>query len=242
MKKICFMIPSLNSGGSERVFLNLLNNLDRNKYDINLLLINGKGTLYPMLKKDIHIIELECMRVRFSCFNIISTLKKLKPDIVISTISEFNFFIGFFVIPFLQKYNIYFIGRESHLLSMTYSSKIKKYFKSIALNQFNKIIVQSDDMYKDIQENFNINKSKCIKINNPIDINDIFNKVNNCLKPIEYDDNYKILLCVARLYKQKGLDLLIPIMEQLKNYKVKLYIIGEGPEEENLKNLILEKN
>ena len=39
MKKILFFIPTLAHGGAEKVLVNLVNNLDNNKFDI----INKKG-------------------------------------------------------------------------------------------------------------------------------------------------------------------------------------------------------
>lgn len=58
-KNILFVIYSLNSGGAEHALVELLKNIDRDKYDISLLVMSGKGVLLPRVPKDINIIPRE---------------------------------------------------------------------------------------------------------------------------------------------------------------------------------------
>ena len=43
MKKILFVMPSLDSGGAEKSLVNLLNIIDLEKYRIDLLLLKKEG-------------------------------------------------------------------------------------------------------------------------------------------------------------------------------------------------------
>lgn len=43
MKSIVFMIINMNVGGTEKALLNLLNNIDKNKYRVTILMLEGKG-------------------------------------------------------------------------------------------------------------------------------------------------------------------------------------------------------
>lgn len=45
MKKVLFFIPNLMHGGAEKVLVNLVNNLDRNKYDIIVQTIFDEGLI-----------------------------------------------------------------------------------------------------------------------------------------------------------------------------------------------------
>lgn len=56
-KKILFTIWALNTGGAERSLINLLNELDKNKYDIDLLLFDNKGEFLNQVPKEVRIIE-----------------------------------------------------------------------------------------------------------------------------------------------------------------------------------------
>ena len=43
MKKILFLIHDLGSGGAEKVLVNLVNNMDRTKFDISVIALFGGG-------------------------------------------------------------------------------------------------------------------------------------------------------------------------------------------------------
>ena len=54
MKKILFLIHDLGQGGAEKVLVNLVNNLDRNKFDITVTSLFGGGVNEQFLKPDVH--------------------------------------------------------------------------------------------------------------------------------------------------------------------------------------------
>ncbi len=54
MKKILFLIHDLGQGGAEKVLVNLVNNMDRTKFDISVTVLFGGGVNEQFLKPDIH--------------------------------------------------------------------------------------------------------------------------------------------------------------------------------------------
>ena len=58
MKKICFVAEYMYCGGTEKSLLSLLNYLDREKYDITILLMKKKGDLLPQLPNDVKVDEI----------------------------------------------------------------------------------------------------------------------------------------------------------------------------------------
>jgi glycosyltransferase involved in cell wall biosynthesis len=54
MKKILFLIHDLGQGGAEKVLVNLVNNLDRSKFDISVISLFGGGVNEQFLKPDVH--------------------------------------------------------------------------------------------------------------------------------------------------------------------------------------------
>lgn len=54
MKKVLFMIPNLLHGGAEKVLVNLVNNMNRNEYDITVLTLFDTGVNKQFLKDHIH--------------------------------------------------------------------------------------------------------------------------------------------------------------------------------------------
>ena len=54
MKKILFLIHDLGQGGAEKVLVNLVNNLDRDKFDITVISLFGGGVNEQFLRPDVH--------------------------------------------------------------------------------------------------------------------------------------------------------------------------------------------
>lgn len=54
MTKILFLIHDLGNGGAEKVLVNLVNNMDRSKFDISVTVLFGGGINEQYLKPDVH--------------------------------------------------------------------------------------------------------------------------------------------------------------------------------------------
>ena len=61
MKKILFLIPNLSVGGAEKVLVNLVNNMDKEKFDITVQVLFAGGVNEKFLKP--HIKYKYCYRV-----------------------------------------------------------------------------------------------------------------------------------------------------------------------------------
>lgn len=239
MKKICFILPTLGGGGAEKVALHILNNLNLKKFDIVLILIyKDRGDYLKELRKEVKKIFLNKTHIKYSLYPLFKTIKNEKPDIIINFSFDLMILIGNFIIPFFK--NIYFITRQANILSLENFSPFKKHLLKKAYQNFHKIITQSGDMTLDLLNNINIDRNKIIEINNPVDIKKI-NKLSNENINIEFNDEERNLLCVGRLVKQKGFDLIIEVISNLNNKNIKLYILGEGIEKEKLERLIKKK-
>ena len=57
MKKILFVFISLYNGGAEKSLINLLNELPKDKYDIDLLLFRREGTFLNQVPEYVNIID-----------------------------------------------------------------------------------------------------------------------------------------------------------------------------------------
>lgn len=86
-----------------------------------------------------------------------------------------------------------------------------------------------------------VSKSVSRTIKNSNKINIIYNGIRlENTKKIFHSNKFSIL-CIGRLDKVKGFDILIENIRNL-NIEYKLFIVGEGKEEENLKKLIIKYN
>ena len=222
-------MPDLNQGGAERVITTLCNELDRSKFCPKLVLFKKEGYYLNHLKSDVEIIELNISRIRYSIFKIIPLIKKLKPEIVFTGWGEISAFLSP-LIPFFSKTK--FITRETNVVSKHVTRKEILFFYRFYTN-FHQIIAQSDDMKKDLIENFKINPSKIIKINNPVDF-EMINELKDEIIEQDFNKSYKKIVSIGNLSQRKGFDLLLNVFQYLKNEPIKLTIFGDGRDKAEL--------
>ena len=242
--KILFFIHQLNSGGSQRILLNLVSNIDKNKYEVVLVVINNVGEFSSFSHSSVKLIDLKVKKVRNSILKIFNTIKIEEPDIIFSGISYLSLLFAL-LIPFLKiGRKIKFIARETNTLSIDnegrkYTRILNFLYKKLYKN-FDLIVCQSEYMKKDLFDNYNIKNNKMAVINNPVHIEQINKKLEQEEKSL-FDNNKINLIAVGRLHKDKGFDLLLRVLKELDdNYH--LAIIGEGKEKVNLMNLAKELN
>ncbi|MBS7334509.1 MAG: glycosyltransferase [Weeksellaceae bacterium] len=229
MKTILFILPDLNQGGAERVITTLCNELDRTNFCPKLVLFKKEGHYLNHLKDDVEIIELNVSRIRYSIFKIVLLIKKLQPDIVFTGWGEISAFLSP-LIPIFK--NIKFITRETNVVSEHVTRKEILFFYRFYKN-FHQIIAQSDDMRNDLIQNFRISENRIVKINNPVDF-DLINQMKSQTINLGFDKSYKNIVAIGNLSPRKGFDLLLNVMNDLKEENIKLTILGDGAFKEEL--------
>lgn len=238
MKKICFIVPSLGKGGAERVACRLLNNLSLSKYELTLLTIyKERGDYLDELREQIKFVSLEKTNIRYCVKDLYFFLKKEKFDIVVIFSLDIAIIIGLFILPFIK--NTIFINRHLTVFLKERVGIIKTFLLKKAYNNFSYMISQSKDMTESLVSNKIISQEKITEINNPIEVKKmvLFEEKNLELKKENVN-----LIAVGRLSYSKGFDILVKNMQVFKNTNIKLYILGDGEEKNNLKNLIEEYN
>lgn len=233
MKKIPIVIilPSLAGGGAERVIINLVENLDRNYFNISLILINNVGPLSPNISNS-EITNLNINKFRNSIPSLLKQISLIKPKVILSTFPHITLSL-LFLKPFFFK-NTIFVSREPNMASPSLDnspfSKVLKVMHKYLLPKADRVIVTSNAMKKDLIIR-GVCKSKLVLIYNPIDSL----KLRNIKNIIRHPGRGLRLISVGRLVKQKGYDRLIPLLKDIKN--IHLTILGTGPELNNLINL-----
>lgn len=248
-KKVVVIIPSLRGGGAEKVMINVVSALDRNKFDITLIVIKKEGPYIDLVPKDIHLIDIGIDRVRNSIYKLLKTLNCIKPDVILSTQSHLN--LSLLMIKPMLKGRPKVIVREANTPSKDMESltNIKKsVYKMLYKYLYNKadyIIAQCEDMKLDMVQYLKLNEEDITCIYNPLDIEKI-KTLRGGKNP--YSKNKINLLSVGRLCHQKGFDILIEafklVNEEIPN--THLTILGEGNLKDKLQKQIgdlgLEKN
>ena len=244
-KKILFVMISLGGGGAERVSLNILKYINREKFIPSLVLFEKKGVYLDQIPEDVAVYDLK-KRSRFDFFKLIFRLAyriypKVKPDIVVSFLSYANFISIFSrVFSFSIKPSIVVSEHSSTSISLRLN-RLKRINMLLLKNIYpltDKIIVVSKGIKKDLIQNFNISDKKIKLIYNAINLPEIEKLSKESVTTELFNDDIPIVIACGRLTYEKNFPLLLNSFSKvLKKHNAKLLILGEGEEKGKLVKL-----
>ena len=219
MKKILFIISSLDVGGAEKILTTLANHFSNIGYEITILIASKRGSFFP-LNRDIEVRELK--RVK-PIFILIRELKReilsINPDIIISFMSEMNILAT--IASKLANKPIVVSERSAY--DFLDIKPIWKKLRRVIYPFVDGLVVLTNadrDRYHFVKNRY--------KIENPLILK---NRHSNIKRE-------KIILAVGRLNPVKGFDILIRAFSKIKNREWRLRVVGEGAEREKLEILI----
>ncbi|MBA7509985.1 N-acetylgalactosamine-N,N'-diacetylbacillosaminyl-diphospho-undecaprenol 4-alpha-N-acetylgalactosaminyltransferase [subsurface metagenome] len=230
-KKILFVIYSIYGGGAEKQMQYILRYIDRKKFELNLAVFHLTGTENELVPEDVPIFDLGT-KLRpasiFLTYKLISLIKKIKPDRILSFLWGTNLIS--ILAGILTKTDFLISERTFSKIDIKGYSlpKLRKKMISLLYPKAEKITTVSYDVRENLCKYFDIPESKIEVIYNGIDLEKI-KKLKN-----EYEINLQsYLLACGGLHKWKNYDFLIEVMAELKS--LSLVILGEGPLRKHLK-------
>ncbi|SDP70921.1 glycosyltransferase [Desulforhopalus singaporensis] len=237
-RKILFVLPSLVGGGAERVFVHLMNHLNRQRFEIILVVLKRKGPYFSSLREDVPVISLES-DVLGCWFGLARVIKENRPDVVISTPFFFNIYVALARL-FLLGQKTVFIARETGIPSVRNTVYRNILFSDsvfrLAYKFFHTVVCQSNDMFIDVQRKYKISSDKMLTINNPVDVCYVESLAES--GSFEFQSGGAInLIAVGSLHAQKGFDFLLRAFQRVNRKDVHLHIIGEGVDRSSLEAL-----
>src|SRR5690554_3404386 len=241
MKKIMFLIPSLNSGGAERVITTLANEFSKRKFKVSTVTLS-KGHSFYHLSDDIEtinaglIISKKNPLTRFlsKAKNFIGAYKFVKkmitvkkPDIIISFLTDTNLIVSWLKKDFKEIKIIISERADPKKRNFITRAIIKRSYKKIDY-----LVCQTPSI------------ASCFKgMENKIKI--IMNPVNNIhhdtsvinKEPFEF-------ISIGRLAKQKRYDIALKSLKNIdkSRYKFEYRIYGEGPLKKKIQKYIIRFN
>lgn len=261
-KKLVFVIESLQLGGAEKSLVTLLQNLDFDRYEVDLIIFHQNGFFKDFVPKEVNQIYQPFPRISF--FDRLEYFIKRKfkkkyhhAQLFWSLVSKyFTTYHSFYdvAIAYNQGFATYFVhdfinaSKKITWLNTDYQKAgYNAQFDVSYYAHFSKIIAVSPEAKDSLIKAFiSIDKTLQIEIIKDISDKEIIIQKANDVQEILFDNNYINLVTVARLVKAKGLNLAIEsaLILKDKGYSFKWYIVGEGSErrflEKNITKLHLE--
>ena len=238
MIKILFLIHDLGRGGAEKVLVNLVNHMDRKKFEISVTVLFGGGVNEQYLNEDIHF---HAVFPRMIPANT-KWMKLLTPSQLHKIIVKGQYDIE---VSYLEGPSARIISGCPNSITKLVSwihveqhskQKIAASFRSFqeatyCYNRFDQIICVSEYVKKDFVSLLHY-KKKCDVLYNTVDSEYILKQSRKKTNLIKNDGKIK-LIAVGTLKKSKGFDRLIRVVDRLKD-QVHLYILGAGPMQKSL--------
>ncbi len=231
--KITYIIPTLDSGGAERFFVDLIKNLDREKFEASLILYKRAGLWLGELEREgIKCVVLE-KKFLFDISNFIAIYKNIKeigPDIVHTQLGADIY--GVLAAKLAGIRSIVSTEVNTNINESYLYNCLKKF----SLRFVDRVIAVSSAVLNDAKKRYKINKKKLEVIYNGIEIErfSIKEKRNNFS-----DDNPIVFGTIGRLTEQKGHINLIKAFSMLSDKNAKLLIAGKGELKDDLNQLII---
>ena len=243
MKKILFLIHDLGQGGAEKVLVNLVNNMDPEKYDITVTALFGGGVNEQFLAPHIH------YRAVFPrAFPGNSHIMKLFSPLLLHKL---------FIKEYYDIEVSYLEGPCARIISGCTDSDTKKVcwihieqrtrkwasgsFRSYretmdCYGRFDRIICVSEGVRQDFLGLLPVEVPTDV-LYNTNESEKILSLSREAVEDGLFAPDQIKLVGVGKLLKSKGFHRLLPIVERLRRegYPVHLYILGIGPMEEALK-------
>lgn len=247
--KLLFMIPTLGQGGAEKVLVNLVNNLDKTRFDITVLTLFDGGVNKQFLKPWIKFRA--CMPYPFRGNTYF--LKLFSPERLYRRFIREKYDI---VVSYLEGPTARIVSgcfdEEVKLVSWIHSEQynmtlLAKAFRSPkealrCYNRFDQTVCVSSSIQEDFCKILHF-KNPCKVLYNTLETSNII-KQSMEKAPELLDDQKMRLIAVGTLKKVKGFERLLKIVKRLteENYPVHLYVLGKGPQEKMLQQYILDNN
>lgn len=239
MKKIAIFQANLQVGGIQRSLVNLMNSGIFKEYEVDVYLFS-RDVFYDIetIPNNIHIKYLQPFPYwyRFLPFGLIKMITKCEIDL-----SGYDFAIdydsyrqecAYYTTSAINANKIMWIHNDM-VLEYKYNRKYRvlyHFFKN-KYRYYDQFVAVSEGIIESFKKQSKQYDSKVTIIPNIINVDAILKRSQEETEVIVDTDNINIV-CVGRIYVAKGYEFLLEDFSKAyeKNKKLRLYIIGEGPD------------
>lgn len=245
MKKVLFLIHDLGQGGAEKVLVNLVNNMDRSKFDISVTALFGGGVNEQFLAPDIHFHTVFPKEVPGNS----KLMKMLTPAQLhrMCVKEHYDIEVSYLEGPSARVISgcndantklVSWIHVEQHTMERLSGSFRSEREARKCYDRFDQTVCVSQYVHDDFCRILNFQKP-CHVLYNTVESEKILAHADDTA-PELVDDGRIRLMAVGTLKESKGYMRLLSIIKRLRDerYPVRLYILGIGPLQQEMERYI----
>ncbi|MDR0914978.1 MAG: glycosyltransferase [Oscillospiraceae bacterium] len=248
MKKVLFLIPDLGVGGAEKVLVNLVNNMDKTKFDVTVLTIFNEGPNIGSLKKDVNYKFVFKKRFKGST----DIFKLFSPRFLYKWFVKGDYDI---VVSYLEGPAARVISGcnnpQTKLISWVHLEQLTKRtgarsFRTYneakkCYNKFDLTVCVSQTVLENFVKLFDFKKPITV-LYNTNETEQIFSKGQEPLDdPLFLQDEQTVKICgIGKIMPRKGYDKIARIHKRLLDEGIKqhVYILGKGPQQAEIEQYL----
>jgi glycosyltransferase involved in cell wall biosynthesis len=247
--KICFVIPTLTSGGAERVAVTVLSALDGRRHDRVLYLFSDANAVYlDQVGEGVRIVVARQASWVGRLRELAAFLGEFQPDVVMPFLS---YFITAIAVRVAGSRAIVIFNQgtptSGFLDDPDFSWRPplrRRLFAAVTrffYRRADAVVATSRGVADDLADNYGVPRSKIRVLHNPVDLDAIAAQSSEPL-PAELAGDHPVVAAAGRLATVKNYPLLLAAIAELQSQTpVHVWILGEGPERPRLEALAAER-
>jgi glycosyltransferase involved in cell wall biosynthesis len=242
--KVAFFLPSLETGGAERNVVNLVNNMNRGRYQPYVVLGRRGGDFIGEIKQDVRLVYLDVSNSIGLFFAFVHYFKVHKPDIFISAFPRINLIC--IAAKVFVRGNVKIIITEHSVLSLLsfvtrtswrgfFAKWFIPYLAKILYPKANMMLCVSRGVADDLLRIVGHPK-KIVTIYNPVIDDGVWALAGEQVSDAWFlDQDIPIIITAGRLIECKDYPILLKAFTLVIGHMpARLVILGDGPEKELL--------
>lgn len=245
MIKVLFLIPNLGHGGAEKVLVNLVNHMDREKFQITVMTLYDEGVNRASLAPSIE--YKACFKKSF--VGVSHFLKLLSPEQLYKRLIHARYDI---VVSYLEGQTARIVSgccdNDTKLISWIHveqhtAKNAARTFRSEkemrkCYQKFDQTVCVSQFVMQDFLSIVPV--KNCTVLYNTVESERIRTLADEAVEDVIISKDECNICSVGTLKPSKGFDRLIRVHNRLRKdgLPIHTYILGEGPEEKKLKLLV----
>lgn len=209
-------------GGAERMTVNIGKMLPKEKYEVKFVVCWRKNDICQFIPKDYEIIRIPWHNIYcFPRLRMSRVILREKPDYVFSSTMVLNILL----LQVSSWFKLKCIVRNNNMLSLAKTSlfnKMKRWYPKAY-----RIVAQQEEMHDELVDMLSLPPEKVVTLHNVIDIDNIDKKLIGADSPFPKDDSINYVW-VGRVSEQKGHDVLIKALHELRKAEPRAHVYFVG--------------
>lgn len=235
--KVLLLLPHLGVGGAQQVLTHLSRRLSREKYELHFGVMVPLETDRDRLPADAIVHGLSARRVRGGALQLLRLVHRIEPDLILSGMAHLSFLV-LLLRPLFPRRTAVLVRQTGTVSASLRYDKIPCYTRLLYRLLYchaDRAICQTEAMANDMVAELGIAARRVAVLPNPVDVDGIHRAMAGSARL--WTGCGPHLLAIGRLAREKGFDLLLTAMAQVRARfpAADLLLAGAGPQEAALK-------